>query len=446
MKNILILGAGKSSTALIGYMLASAEENNWQVTVGDISKEAAEVKIQNHPRGAATYFSADDDIIRNHSIREADIVLSLLPPHLHAVVAADCVRYGRHFVCASYVSPAMQALHPAAVDAGVLLLNECGFDPGIDHMSAMRTIHGIQNAGGVITAFESYAGGLIAPESDDNPWHYKFTWNPRNVVLAGQGVAKFIWGNKVKYVPYNKLFERFDELEVDGFGTFEGYPNRDSLNYLDIYQLHDLHTMVRGTLRKQGFCEAWNAFVQLGITDNTYQVDGLKDLTWLEFIKLYIPHDASCSVQDKLAQYLKIQHRPDIMEKLEWLGLFSDEPIGMETGTPADVLLKLLEKSWKLQDGDKDMCVMKHLIEYENAGKKYVVHSNLVAIGEDEKITAMAKTVGLPMGIAATLILRGEMRVTGVAIPVIPEIYDPILDILAQEHKIAFRESTEEIV
>ncbi|MBP7399734.1 MAG: saccharopine dehydrogenase NADP-binding domain-containing protein [Chitinophagales bacterium] len=446
MKNILILGAGKSSTALISYMLSKAEENDWLITVGDISKEAAEAKINNHPKGAATYFSADDDVIRNHSIREADIVLSLLPHNLHAIVAADCVRYRRHFVCASYVSEEMKALHTSAENAGVLLLNECGLDPGLDHMSAMRIIHEIQNNGGVITAFESYAGGLIAPESDDNPWHYKFTWNPRNVVLAGQGVAKFIWGNKVKYVPYNKLFERYDELQVDGYGIFEGYPNRDSLKYVDTYQLKNLHTMVRGTLRTKGFCDAWNVFVQLGITDNSYQIDGLKDLTWVEFIKLYIPHDASLSIPEKLAQYLKITDRPDILEKLEWLGLFSNEPIGMESGTPADVLLKLLEKNWKLKDGDKDMCVMKHLIEYTNAGKKYLVHSNMVAIGEDEKITAMAKTVGLPMGIAATLILQGKISEVGVVIPVKPEIYNPILDILADEHNIAFQESTETIV
>lgn len=443
MKNILILGAGKSSTVLIKYMLSEAQKNGWEVTVGDISKEAAEEKIGNHPNGAATYFTADDDIIRNHAIREADIVLSLLPADLHANVAADCVRYRKPFISASYVSAEMKALHSSAVEAGVLLLNECGMDPGLDHMSAMQIMDQIKRQGGRITAFESYAGGLIAPESDSNPWHYKFTWNPKNVVLAGQGVARFIWGNRVKFVPYHKLFERYDNLNVPGFGEFEGYPNRDSLNYIDLYNLHNLHTMVRGTLRKAGFCDAWNVFVQLGITDNSYKVDGLEGLSWKEFIKRFIPHDPHLSVQEKLGHYLKIGNNPELMERLEWLGLFSDEPIGMQSGTPAMVLQKLLEDKWKLEPDDKDMCVMLHLIEYELNGQRRVIQSTMTVIGENNSVTAMAKCVGLPMGIAAKLILEQQIVQTGVVIPINQEIYDPVLKILKSDFGIAFTESVQ---
>lgn len=440
MKNILVLGAGKSSTVLIHYLLSNAVDADWLITVGDISLEAAQVKVGNHPKGNAIFFDVSDSALRRQSIANADIVLSLLPANMHFPVAKDCVQLGKNFISASYVSNEMLELHADAVKAGVILLNECGLDPGIDHMSAMELIHRIQQKGGKITAFESYTGGLIAPESDDNPWNYKFTWNPRNVVLAGQGVARFIWDNRIKYVPYHKLFERYDNLTIPGFGDFEGYPNRDSLKYITLYGLDNLDTMVRGTLRKKGFCDAWNVFVQLGVTDDSYVMEDLENMTWLDFIKAFIPYDTRFTPKDKLEQYLKLENRSEILQKLEWLGLFSSEPIGLKSGTPAQVLQKLLEDKWRLQAGDKDMCVMMHLIDYSLNGKKYLCQSSMAAIGDDSQHTAMAKTVGLPIAIAAKLILKEKLKLTGVVLPLTEEIYGPILHELQSEHGIHFTE------
>lgn len=440
MKNILILGAGKSSTVLIHYLLSKAVDTDWLVTVGDISLDAAQVKVGNHPKGNAIFFDVSDDTLRKQSINNADIVISLLPANMHFQVAKDCVQLKKHFISASYISNEMLALHADAVKAGIILLNECGLDPGIDHMSAMELIHRIQQKGGQITAFESYTGGLIAPESDDNPWNYKFTWNPRNVVLAGQGVARFLWDNRIKYIPYHKLFERYDNLTIPGFGDFEGYPNRDSLKYISLYGLDNLNTMVRGTLRKKGFCDAWNVFVQLGLTDDTYQLEDLSEMTWLDYIKAFIPHDSRVSPKEKLQQYLKLEDRKEILEKLEWLGLLDEVSIGMNSGTPAQILQKLLEDKWKLEESDKDLCVMMHLIDYTLRGKKYLCQSSMAVVGDDSLHTAMAKTVGLPVAIAAKLVLEKKLRQTGVVLPLIQEIYKPILNELQSEYGIHFKE------
>ncbi len=443
MKNILILGAGKSATVLIDYLLDLADELDCTVTLGDLNLELAVDKINGHPMGKAVYFNSQDDVIRQKCIQDADIVVSLLPAFLHPVVAKDCIAFKKHFVSASYVGDEMKALDEAARAAGVILLNEIGLDPGIDHMSAMRMIDHVKAQGAFITTFESYTGGLIAPESDNNPWNYKFTWNPRNVVLAGQGTAKFLQGNTYKYIPYHQLYSRYDILEIQGQGEFEGYPNRDSLTYRNIYGLENATTIVRGTLRKRGFCDAWNVFVQLGMTDDSYVMENAQTLTWKAFILSFIP-GAGENVEEALAAYLGISNNA-IMQKLKWLGLFDDVPVFATINpdkqyTPAQLLQILLEQKWSLTPGDKDMCVMMHIMEFSLNHKNYRMESSMVAIGTDEVYTAMAKTVGLPAAIATKMILTGEITQRGVVIPVTSDIYFPILQELEAAHGIVFNE------
>jgi len=437
MKNVLILGAGKSSTVLIEYMLANAQQFDWHITVGDMDIQLAEQKINNHAFGTAIYFNADDELIRKQAIAACDLVISLLPAFMHPKIALECVSVMKNFISASYVGDEMRALHDDAIKQDIILLNEMGLDPGIDHMSAMRLINDIKEQGGNITLFESYTGGLIAPRYDTNPWQYKFTWNPRNVVLAGQGTAKFLWNGDYKYIPYQKLFSRYDVLTVPGYGEFEGYPNRDSLQYLNIYTLPEIKTMVRGTLRRRGFCDAWNVFVQLGMTDDTYQIEHIEQFSWKDFMGSFLPANND-TVENNLKNYLNLPD--DIIEKIRWLGLFGDDKIEMEKATPAQALQKLLEEKWQLQAGDKDMCVMLHVIDYEQGGIKKTIQSTMVALGDDELRTAMAKTVGLPLGIAAKMILNGEITDKGVVIPVQKHIYEPVLKELDEEFGIRFSE------
>ena len=446
MKNILILGAGKSATVLIEYLLENASLNNWMITLGDIDADIAVQKLNKHPRGRGIYFDCADKEVREQSIREADIIISLLPAFLHIEIARDCVKFKKHFVCASYVSDEMKTLDAEARSAGIILMHEIGLDPGIDHMSAKKMIDAVQKAGGEVTAFESYTGGLIAPESDNNPWNYKFTWNPRNVVLAGQGTAKFLWDHQYKYIPYHKLFSRYDILEIPGYGEFEGYPNRDSLAYRKVYGLENTATIVRGTLRKRGFCDAWNVFVQLGMTDDSYTIEGIQNFSWKDFTNSFLPASSS-RIQDKFFEYTGLHNSVAIQNKFEWLGLFSEEKIYREVDSPinvspAQVLQKLLEEKWQLEEKDKDMCVMMHLMDYRLNGNTFSTQSSMIVIGEDGLHTAMAKTVGLPAAIVVKMILNGIIKNTGIVIPVLPEIYDPVLEELELEHGIKFEEIT----
>lgn len=441
MQRIFVIGAGKSSSVLIHYLLERAVIQQWQVTVGDMSLELAQSKVGGHAHGTALEFNVDDAALRQELISNSDLVISLLPASMHVPVASDCVRLKKHFISASYVSPEMAALHDAAVANDVVLLNECGLDPGIDHMTAMQLMRSIQDRGGIINSFESYTGGLISPESDNNPWHYKLTWNPRNIVIAGQGVAGFTWKDRQKWIPYNKLFTRYDLLEIPGYGWFEGYPNRDSNKYREIYQLEQTHTLVRGTLRKQGFCDAWNALVQLGVTDDSYTVDMQEGSTWSQFVNTYLPFDPKKNIREKFIEYFHMENAPEVMEKLDWLGIFSDRPIGHTSATPARILQTLLEDKWKLEPGDQDMIVMLHKLEYTLNGVEMEAQMSFVVTGDDEINTAMASTVGLPLGMAAKQILNGNLQQRGVIIPITADIYEPILRELQDDFDVRFMHS-----
>ena len=363
----------------------------------------------------------------------------MLPARMHYLVAESCVHHRTHMITASYVSNEISQLDEQASKTGVLLLNEMGVDPGIDHMSAMKIIDHIRDIGGTLDIFESNTGGLVAPEYDNNSWNYKFTWNPRNVVLAGARGARFLHNGKFKYIPYHKIFQRYEIIKVLDLGEFEVYPNRDSLKYKDDYGLHDVSTMFRGTIRRPGFCDAWNALVQLGATDDSYIVEFPGEMTYRDFINSFLAYNVTDPVEDKIASYLGIDRHGKIMQQLEWLGLFVKEVVPLVNQTPARILQHRLQEKWKLEPGDKDMIVMQHQFEYLLGKERKRVVTSMVVVGKDQYETAMSLTVGLPLGIAAKLILEGKIRATGVKIPVEKIFYEPILNEL-EEYGIGFVE------
>jgi saccharopine dehydrogenase-like NADP-dependent oxidoreductase len=427
MKNILVIGAGRSAVTLIKYLLDNATLNNWVVTIADFSEDLAKEAVANHANGKAIFFNVTDDKQRENEIANTDIVISMLPTRMHIMVAEDCVRLSKNLVTASYVSKEILALDEKAKKAGVLLLNEIGLDPGIDHMSAIQIIDEIKENGGELTSFKSFCGGLVHPDYDNNPWNYKFTWNPRNVVLAGQETAQYIKQGKYKYIPYYKLFERTEQMSILNAGEFEGYANRDSLGYRKAYGLEGILTLFRGTLRRKGFCKSWNMFVQLGMTDDTYVVENSENMTYREFTNLFFPFNNELTVEQKFCNYLSVSKNSEEFKKAEWAGIFLDSEIGMKNATPAQILQAILEKKWTLGSEDKDMIVMQHQFEYIQNGQQNKLNSSLLVFGDDPRYTAMAKTVGLPIAIAAKLILSGAINSAGVKIPTTKDIYVPVL-------------------
>ena len=440
MKKILVIGAGRSSTSLIKYLLDNSSKENWSVTLVDFDLNQAHKKINNHPSGTSSKLDANDREERRKFISNADLVISMLPARMHYNVLKDAVELGTNVITPSYVTEKIKLLNDEAFKKGVLVLNELGLDPGIDHMSAKKMIDDVELSGGKVTGFESFTGGLVAPESDNNPWNYKFTWNPRNVVLAGQGgAAKFIQDGKYKYIPYNKLFRRTKIIEIDGFGKFEGYANRDSLKYRSIYGLDEVPTIYRGTLRKVGFCRAWNIFVQLGATDDSYIMEGSENMTHRDFINSLLRYNPYDSVELKLRHYLRIEQDDYIWDKLLWLGIFENTKVGLKNATPAQILQKILQKKWSLAKYDKDMIVMWHKINYTIKNNSKEMISHMEYIGKDAELTAMSDTVGLPLAIATKMILSDKIKKRGVILPTEKEIYSSVLPEL-ENYGVKFKE------
>lgn len=438
MKTILILGAGKSSTYLIDYLADSCVEKGRKLLLADLDPNLAKSKLKDRPQTEVEEMDLENPQSRRNLIAKADVVISMLPAMMHPVVAKDSLDLGKHFFTASYESDALREMAPEIEKRGLFFLNECGLDPGIDHMSAMKIIDTARSKGEDILSFKSYCGGLLAPESEDNPWKYKFTWNPRNVVLAGQGTSRFIENGELKYVPYHRLFRRVETIKFPGLGEFDGYPNRDSLNYRHVYHLENIPTLLRGTLRRAGFCKAWDVFVQLGMTDDSFLMKFPGGSTYRQFLNAFLPWSDTLTVEEKLAEEI-----PDLdfsmFEKLQWLGFFEHRPLPRGEGSPAQILQAILEKDWQLLPEDRDMIVMQHQLQIKTASGIKKVTSSLVEIGKDSRYTAMAKTVGLPLAIAVDLFLEGKIKSKGLCLPVVPEIYEPILNEL-EKHQIRFVE------
>lgn len=442
MRHILVIGSGKSTSYLFKYLLEQSETENLHITVGDLDIDNAKKMIGNHKNATAITLDVFDKNSREDAVKKADIVISMLPARFHIEVAKDCVTYGKNMVTASYISDEMQALDQQVKDKGLVFMNEIGVDPGIDHMSAMQVIDRIRDKGGKMILFESFCGGLVAPESDNNLWNYKFTWNPRNVVVAGQGgAAKFLQENTYNYIPYHRLFRRTEFLEIEGFGRFEAYANRDSLKYQSVYGLDNIRTLYRGTMRRVGFSRAWQAFVLLGMTDDSYTIDDSENMSYRDFVNSFLPYSPTDSVELKFRHALKIDQDDMVWDKFVELDIFNpNKMVELKKGTPAQILQKILMDSWTLAQEDKDMLVMYHKFGYELDGKKHQIDSTMVCLGEDQTYTAMAKTVGLPVAIATLAILNKKITTPGVQLPINKEVYTPILNEL-ENYGIIFKET-----
>lgn len=428
MKNILILGAGLSTNVLIDYLLNNAAENDWHITLADIDEEMAKKKVNGHVRGTAISFDINDEQMTDKVIGDSDVVISMLPAFMHGPVAMKCIEMKKPMLTASYASEEIKALDEQAREAGIPIYMELGLDPGIDHMSAMSVINKIKDAGSELTSFYSFTGGLVSPDSDNNPWNYKFTWNPRNVVMAGNGVSQFIRNGRYKYIPYHRLFDRAFSRKILGYGDFEVYANRDSLKYRSIYNIKDIPSMFRGTIRRPGFSKAWNVFVRLGMTEDTYTLENSENMTYRQFLNSFLRYEPNVPAEIKLQEYCPNAADPIVMEKLKWLGIFDERKIGLKNATPAQILQKLLEEKWKMDPQDKDMIVMQHEFKYMDEGTEKMIVSAMAIIGKNQTETAMAITVGLPLAIATKLLLQGKIKHYGVVLPIDKEMYEPILE------------------
>ena len=441
MKRILMFGAGKSATCLINYLVKELPGNNWNLIVCDVNLALATLKLGNADNTQAVSINVEDDGERMKLVKNADIVISMLPPALHFLVARDCLQMSRHLLTASYVDENIRSLEKQVLDKKLLFLCEMGLDPGIDHMSAMKMIRNVKEQGGEIRSFISHCGGLIAPESDNNPWHYKITWNPRNIVLAGKDGAEYLEEGEIKKIPYNAVFRNCQPVNVINNYPLCWYPNRDSLHYTSLYGLDHISTFIRTTLRHPAFCRGWNKFVNIGLTD-TGDYKQIKDCKtfeeWFD-VKTSRFTENKKDWNNYLQVYITDPYRNEFHRQTLFLGIESKEEIPFKYNCSADILQHLLEKKLAIADGDIDMIVMMHELEYTVMGKRSTVNSSLIVKGEDNLKTAMAKTVGLPLGIATKLILQEKIKLSGIHIPVSAEIYEPVLAEL-EEHGIMFKE------
>jgi saccharopine dehydrogenase-like NADP-dependent oxidoreductase len=421
MKKIVLFGAGKSSTCLIDYLIKEVSLQGWRLTVADGNPGAAAARTGKAAHVQAVDLNVDNAEQRKKLVQDADLVISLLPPSLHFFIAQDCIEFNKNLLTASYVDDRIGKLRAEIENRKLLFLCEMGLDPGIDHMSAMQLIHQVKTAGGKINAFRSHTGGLVAPESDDNPWHYKISWNPRNIVMAGSAGAVYKEDGRIRNIPYTELFDACSTVSIPGLGQLAFYPNRDSLAYMPVYALESADTFIRTTLRHPVFCRHWKYIVKAGLTNDQQpiKVKGLSFKQWSAAIEPLLTSENS--------------------ELFKWLGFFDEALVPPEAKSSADVLQFLLETKWVMKPEDKDMIVMLHEIDYELSNANHSLKSSLIVKGENNLRTAMAKTVGLPLGIAAKLILLGKINLTGLHIPILPEIYEPVLAELKM-HGIAFVE------
>lgn len=440
MKTILLLGAGRSATVLIDYLSALCQERGWTLRVADVDKQLVESKThcRNHVEGHV--LDLHDKKHTYSLVGQSDVVISLLPPGMHVEVAEFCLNLSKHLLTASYMNPDMAAYDGPARSKDLLFLSECGLDPGLDHMSAMQVFDRLRAQGAILTGFYSFCGGLVAPESDTNPWGYKVSWNPRNVVLAGQGMAQYLEDGQIRYIPYRQLFRRLYPVHFPDLGAYEAYANRDSLSYKSAYGLTQAKTLLRGTIRKQGYAAAWDVLASLGMTDDTTPWQGQG--SWADFTRSFLPAAHNMPLRQQMADYLALPLNDTRLDKIEWLGLFDEhQPLPDTSGTPAHFLQKLIESRWALQPADHDLVLMQHWFDYTTAqGHAQRLVSSLKVVGQDAQRTAMATTVGLPLGIVAKLLLDGRITQRGVALPLAAEIYEPVLTELAQHHGLSFHE------
>ncbi len=431
MQNILLFGAGKSASCLIQFILEKADSTSYQLHIADIhTTHINDLFPENKNLHLHDVNMVEQEDTRKQLIQDADIVLSLLPPHLHLTIAKDCIAIGKHLITASYVSKEMEDLHEAAKEKNVMLMCEMGLDPGIDHMSAMEIMHKLEAKGAKLLSFKSHCGGLVAPDSDTNPWHYKISWNPRNIVNAGKAGAVYLENEVQKELPYEQIFENSKSIDFPEIGPLAYYPNRDSLHYKSLYKLHDIKTLIRTTLRYPSFNKAWDIIIQMGLSTEEDQID-----TNAFSIRDWVAQKMDIHLQDLQQEIIKLcQGDKELIECINYLDLLSEQKLSLGIVSSADILQKILESKWKLDKADKDMIVMQHEFEFSLNGENKYLQSSLMVIGENSVFTAMAKTVGLPMGILAHLVLQGKVAaIAGVQIPIMTTVYVPVLESLVEQ-------------
>lgn len=431
MKHILVLGAGQSTSYLIGHLLAEAQEKDWFVTVCDRIAALANQRVQGHPRGQAIGLDINDTSARNALVGKADIVVNMLTRPFQHLIAVDCLNNNAHMLTASYEDIRIRSLEADAHRKNLLILNEMGLDPGIDHMMGMSMIDRIRDGGGVVTSFRSYGGGLPVPEVETNPLRYAITWNPRNVMMAGEDGAIYKEDGKIKVLPFHQVFQRTWNVDVDGVGTFEAYPNRDSLAYEHVLGLKQNHTMVRGTLRYPGWSETWQNVVHLGLANESLRIPNIRDMTYRELTEMFLPAlENKLRLEQQMANYLGISPTGGIMQNLKWLGLFSKEKIGLEVDTVAEVMIHLMQQKLRLPEGTPDMVILVHEIEAvypDENNRAEKITDTMIEYGVPRGETAISRTVGLPLAVTTDLILRGKIPLSGCHIPTHPAIYKPVL-------------------
>lgn len=436
MKKVLVLGAGLVSRPLVRYLLDIPE---FQITVASRTVSKADKLIDGHPQGTAIELNVKNDSQLEQLISQSDLAISLLPYTYHVKVAGYCIKHKKQMVTTSYISDAMKALDKPARQAGVLILNEIGVDPGIDHMSAMRIIHNVENSGGKVVSFRSYCGGLPAPEANDNPFGYKFSWSPRGVLMAGRNDAKYLKEDKIIEIEGKDLFRHHWSLNIEGLPPFETYPNRNALPYIESYGLKDVRTMFRGTIRNIGWCETMLCIARLGVLDETER-DDLQGMSFDNLTRRLVNAAAGISTRQAVQKYLGDDASEEVLDRLEWLGLFSSEPLPDEP-TYLDVMTQRFLEKMPYREGERDMLVLYHdfLAEWPDHQKR--ITSTMVDFGIPYGDSSMARTVSLPAAIATRLILQGKIKLSGVYAPVLPEIYHPVLtelesmDIICKEQE-----------
>ena len=435
---VLILGAGLVTRPIVRNLL---DEAGYTVTVADCEIQKARNLVQGHRHGRAVSLNVEDTSALREAIADNDLVVSLVPFTFHSSIASCCIDLRKPMVTTSYISPEMKKLDGKAREASILILNEIGVDPGIDHMSAMRIIHDVEARGGKVISYYSYCGGLPAPEANDNPFGYKFSWSPRGVVLAGRNDGRYLKDGKVVEIPNTVYFSHHWDVEIEGLGNLEAYPNRTALPYIELYGLEGITSIYRGTLRNRGWCDTWNVFVNIGLLDLEVRTD-LEGLTFREFMGRILVCDPA-DVKAKLAEKAAIDPDSEIIGRMEWLGLFTDDPIPPEN-TYLDVLSDQLCRKLQYKENERDMIILLHdfRAKFPDRKTETKITSTLIEYGIPGGDTAMARTVSLPAAIACRLILEGRITETGVHIPVSPSIYNPVMDEL-EGQGIVFKEKEE---
>ena len=427
MKQVLVLGAGLVARPLVRYLL---EEPEFKITVASRTVGKAEALIDHHPRGHAAALDVQDEAAVRAVMAEADIVISLLPWIHHLSIAKLCVELGKNLVTTSYVKPEMQELDAAAKEKGLLFLNEIGVDPGIDHMAAMQVINRVKADGGEITSFYSYCGGLPAPADNTNPLGYKFSWSPVGVMLAAGNTGRYLREGGIVEVPSARLFEHYWLVDVPGAGTFEAYVNRDALPYVDMYGIKDARSMYRGTLRNVGHCESWNYFKKLGLLDRERSFD-FRNTSPREVIAALVDSNGEDLITD-IARWLEVPPHSITIKKMQWLGLLDEALLPLGEASVFDMFAHVLQERLVYEEGEVDLLVQHHefIAEYGD-GRTEKITATMVDTGIPNGDSSMARTVSLPAAIATKMILQGRIELTGVHIPVLPEIYEPVLAELA---------------